>query len=136
MIQSDPIYEIIVTSVESFTRTSREDFSADNRKRENVFPRQLIMFFLKNHTDYSLKDIGAIFNRDHATTLHSCKKINDFVDVEKNLRSFVEKTNTEISNFKGVVRKPTKLAIFLDLLMQYATPKEQSEWIKRYKEAN
>jgi len=135
MIQSDPIYEIIVSSVEQFTRTSREDFSADNRKGENVFPRQLVMYFLKNHTKYPLRVIGEIYNRDHTTVLHSDKKINDRLFYDKEVREFVGETDDFLNIYNGK-RSIKKVAIFLDLLMQYATPKEQSEWIKRYKEAN
>src|SRR5690606_9100491 len=135
MIQSDPIYEIIVSSVEQFTRTAREDFSADNRKGENVFPRQLVMYFLKNHTKSPLRVIGEIYNRDHTTVLHSDKKINDRLFYDKEVREFVGETDDFLNIYNGK-RSIKKVAIFLDLLMQYATPKEQSEWIKRYKEAN
>jgi hypothetical protein len=134
MIQDEPIYEIIVSSVESFTRTLREDFSADNRKGENVFPRQLVMYFLKNHTKYRLREIGEIYGKCHAGVINSERRIKDRIFGEKDLREFVEETDDFLNIYNGK-RSIKKVAIFLDLVMQFTTPKEQIDWIKRYNEA-
>jgi chromosomal replication initiation ATPase DnaA len=46
------------------------------RKREKVKACQYSMYFLRAYTRLSLAEAGALFGRDHATTLHSCKKLN------------------------------------------------------------
>jgi Bacterial dnaA protein helix-turn-helix len=58
------------------------------RKREIVFCRQVIMYFLRQFSDkdsVSLAMIGRVFNKDHATVLHSCKTIKNLIDTDKNI---------------------------------------------------
>ncbi len=46
-----------------------------SRRRAVALPRQIAMYFARKHTDSSLESIGKEFNRDHATVIHSIKKI-------------------------------------------------------------
>ncbi len=54
---------------------SVEDLKSRSRKRSISFPRQIAMYLTRKHTDQSLADIGALYNRDHSTVLHAVKVI-------------------------------------------------------------
>lgn len=74
------------------------------RKREVVFTRQLIMYFLKQKTKESLSHIGSHFNRDHATVIHACKQINDLSYSDWDIKAkvkFYEHMITKLNNFEN-----------------------------------
>ena len=56
-------------------KLTSEEISSRSRKRSISWPRQVAMFLARRYTDASLEQIGREFNRDHATVLHSVKKI-------------------------------------------------------------
>ena len=60
--------------------------SSKSRKRELVFARQVIIFFMKELTKESLAKIGSYLGKDHATVIHSCRTINDLVETDKSIR--------------------------------------------------
>ncbi len=53
------------------------EMQSRSRKKGVVFPRQVAMYLSRRHTEESLADIGRVFNRDHATVLHSIKVVTD-----------------------------------------------------------
>ncbi|MBP9790726.1 MAG: hypothetical protein KBD57_09320 [Bacteroidia bacterium] len=67
------------------------------RKRELVVTRQAAMTLAKLTSRMSLAQIGAKFNKDHATVLHSVKTIGNLRDTD---RKFREDTDCL---FKGLV---------------------------------
>lgn len=60
-------------------------------EREIVEPRQIAMYFTKRKTNMSLYAIGDEFNKNHATVLHACKKVQNIIDTDK---KFKEKINS------------------------------------------
>lgn len=66
------------------------DLVSKNRSRELAYPRQQIMAFLRTKAaQYNVTHARAagIFNRDHATALHSVKAIENELSISK---TFVE----------------------------------------------
>ena len=58
------------------------------RSANLAFPRQVAMYLAKNHTDFSCSKIGKfIGNKNHATVLHSCKVIEELLEVDRSFRS-------------------------------------------------
>jgi chromosomal replication initiation ATPase DnaA len=69
--------------------TTIEELKSKRRDRDLfVIPRQVGMWWLKNNTKKSLRLIGEVFGKDHATALHAIKTINNLIDTDK---EFVEK---------------------------------------------
>lgn len=69
------------------------------RKRNIVVARQIAMYFAKNMTELSLKEIGKYFgNRDHATVLYSIKTVNNLVDVDPLFKETVSKLENKLEN--------------------------------------
>lgn len=58
--------------------TTVEFMEAPTRKRQSVIARQLVMYFFRKSNskfEVSLREIGEIFGKDHATALHAYKQI-------------------------------------------------------------
>lgn len=76
---------------------SIEDVKSKTRKREIVQARQIAMFFAKDLTKASLKNIGSHFgNRDHSTVIHACQTVNDLIETDKKFRYDVDELSKRI----------------------------------------
>ena len=74
-----------------------EDVKSKTRKREIVQARQIAMYFAKDLTKASLKNIGSHFgNRDHSTVIHACQTVNDLVETDKKFRYDVDELGKRI----------------------------------------
>lgn len=67
----------------------------DTRKRELTKCRQISMYIARQLTELSLSEIGAYFNKDHATVLHSVKAVQKDIDTNR-----VFKTEVSLLLFK------------------------------------
>ena len=66
-------------------------------KREIVRPRQIAMYFAKNHTSASLAYIGSQFgHKDHTTVLYSCKVISDLMETDRAFNAQIEELRRKI----------------------------------------
>jgi hypothetical protein len=80
--------EQIIEAVSTVTGVSYEAMQSPSRKREIVEARQLAMWFMKDETALSLKNIGFTFGgRDHATVIHAVQTINDLLITNKHLQA-------------------------------------------------
>ena len=62
-----------------------------SRKHEIALARQMAMYFSRKLTNNSLKSIGDSFGgRDHATVLHSCQAIENYLDTDKKIKAEFE----------------------------------------------
>ena len=71
-----------------------------SRKREIALPRQIAMYLSRKYTDSSLQIIGREFNRDHATVLHSVKKIEKQIKISGKFRSQMEYLTNQLEKKK------------------------------------
>ncbi len=71
------------------------DLQSKTRVKSVVVPRQIAMFLARQHTALSLVQIGGFFGgRDHATVMHSIKKIKRRLEQEDDLSERIQ----ELSN--------------------------------------
>ena len=71
-----------------------------SRKRTYVIARQMAMYLIRRHTTLSLSYIGDMFNRDHATALHSINQIKNYLCWDKEIKSNVKELE-RIIKFKA-----------------------------------
>jgi chromosomal replication initiator protein len=45
------------------------------------------MWMVRKHTELSFPEIGRVFDRDHATVQHACKKVADEMERDVDLRN-------------------------------------------------
>jgi len=72
------------------------------RKKENVFPRQIAMYMLKELTNLPLKSIGYHFGgRDHSTVIHAVQAVSEAMETDKTVEKTIRNLFTRF-NLKGV----------------------------------
>ncbi|OIO46758.1 MAG: hypothetical protein AUJ28_02020 [Parcubacteria group bacterium CG1_02_37_51] len=67
----------IITKVASYYDISIDDLVGSCRRKELVFPRQIVMWIMREELKSSYPSIGQeLGGRDHTTAIHSCNKIS------------------------------------------------------------
>ena len=84
----------IMKTVASYFDIKISDMKSKKRSREISIPRQIAMYLCREHTKYSLPDIGRQFGgKDHTTVIFSHKKlskiINEKGDLEKSVKEII-----------------------------------------------
>ena len=62
---------------------------AKTRRREILFPKQIVEYFLSCSFFYTYHSIGQHYKRDRATVYHSKKVIEDLLDTDKNISKLI-----------------------------------------------
>lgn len=73
-----------------------EQIRSNSRKRDVVIARQLSMYFAKEFTQKSLKNIGESFGKDHSTVLYSHKQVRDLMDTDALFRDTVNQLKQKV----------------------------------------
>ena len=89
-IDTEVSIDYIQKSVAEYFGVKLEEIKAKTRKKEIVIARQVAMYFCKELTNHSLKNIGYHFNRDHSTVIHAVTTVNDMMDTDSKIKSKVE----------------------------------------------
>jgi len=76
---SVPTVEVIQSLVSSYYEIARADLVSKNRSKSLVHGRQVAMYLCRELTGETLISIGSKFGRDHATVIHSCRKIESLI---------------------------------------------------------
>jgi chromosomal replication initiator protein len=95
----------ILKGVSSYYNVSKKDILGSSRKSDIAKARQVAMYLSRDLTSLSTTEIGAkIGKRDHATVLHSYKKISN--DMQRSDLSLFD----EISNITKLVKEQARQA--------------------------
>lgn len=82
--------EAITQAVFLYLNVPFEHIASESRHREAVEARQIAMFFLREKTKLTLKQVGSYFgNRDHSTVNYACETVNDLMDSDRRFRAKV-----------------------------------------------
>ncbi len=71
-------------------KVTQEELKSKSRKRTIAWPRQVAMYLARHYTEASLETIGKKFNRDHATVIHSVKRISKQIEESKQLKNQIK----------------------------------------------
>ncbi len=82
--------EYIIEKCASFYSVKKEDIYSDKRTKDIALARQVVMYIIKELTDFSFPKIGSILGKDHATVLYSVKKITKDMEKDESLKFNVE----------------------------------------------
>lgn len=84
--------EMIQKEVGDYYNISVSDLKAKKRNKNVLLPRQLAMHLTRQMTKLSLPEIGQAFGgKDHTTVLHSCKKMEQDILTDQELKNTIEK---------------------------------------------
>ena len=87
----------IQQSVSRYFSISVDDLKDKTRRKEVATARQVAMYFAKEYTDYSLKQIGQYFGgRDHSTVIHAVQCVHNMIDTDKSFRRTVDELKKQL----------------------------------------
>lgn len=66
------------------------DLKSKRRKRNLVDARAVIGYILHKKQGYASTDIAIFIDQDHSNILHHCKKVQGFMDIDKDWRKLVD----------------------------------------------
>lgn len=91
--------DMIMKEVANHFSLKVADLKANRRIRSIIVPRQIAIYLCRKLTSSSLVSIGEKFGgKDHATIIHSIRKIEDEIKVKKESRELVEKLEDKIKS--------------------------------------
>lgn len=73
---------VILDAVMKYCECDENVIYSKSRKRTNVTPRHLVMYFLKKKLNMSYDDIGKQFGSHHTSAMHAVKTISDAIKVK------------------------------------------------------
>ena len=89
---------VIQKEVAKFFGIKIIDLKSNSRSIKIARSRQIAMFLLKNITDMSLAQIGREFNKNHATVIYACKRIEELMIDDKALVRDIKELENIINN--------------------------------------
>ena len=91
--------DMIIKEVAAHFSIKTSDMKSAKRVKSIMTPRQIAIYLARKLTSSSLVSIGEKFGgKNHATVIHSIKKIEDEIGVKKELRDIVEKIESKIKS--------------------------------------
>ncbi len=91
--------DMIIKEVASYFSVKVSDLKSAKRIKSIMFPRQVAIFLSRKLTTGSLVSIGEKFGgKDHATVIHSVKKVEETMDARKDIKDTVEKIEGRIKS--------------------------------------
>ena len=91
--------DMITKEVAAHFSIKVSDMKSTKRIKSIMTPRQIAIYLSRKLTSSSLVSIGEKFGgKDHATVIHSIKKIGEEISVKKELKEIVEKIESKIKS--------------------------------------
>lgn len=91
--------DMITKEVASYFSVKVSDLKSAKRIKSIMLPRQIAIFLSRKLTGNSLVSIGEKFGgKDHATIIHSIKKVEEEMKTKKDLRETVEKIEMRVKS--------------------------------------
>ncbi len=91
--------DAIIKEVAGYFSLKASDVKSAKRIKSIMLPRQIAIFLARRLTNASLVSIGEKFGgKDHATVIHSIKKVEDDMKAKRELRETVEKIEMKIKS--------------------------------------
>ena len=83
--------ELIEEEVCKYFDLDLEIIQSKSKKQEISQARQIAMYLSRKYTDKSYSNIGELIGkRDHATVLHACKTVGNWIETDKKFRSTIQ----------------------------------------------
>ena len=95
-IPTDALIEKILNSVSKAYGVSADEMKSKKRTDTVANARHVAIYLIKQLTELTLKEIGAIFGRDHATVISSVEKVTKNIKTVNNYESEINRLLKEI----------------------------------------
>ncbi len=82
---------LLIQTVAAYFELQIEDLLGKSREKRLAFPRQIIMYIMREEMKSSFPSIGnELGGRDHTTAMHAYEKITNMIAVDEKLQQDVE----------------------------------------------
>jgi len=89
--------ECVVDAVTNYYDVSLSSLQSKRRQRSIALPRQICMYLARQHTRYSLEEIGGYFGgRDHTTVLHAVRTVEKHRKDDVSIDGALRKLETDL----------------------------------------
>ena len=89
--------DTIKKTVAKYFGVKVSDMESEKRSKNVAFPRQIAIYLIREHTNYSLPQMGKLFGgRDHTTIRHSYEKIVEELKTDRDLQDTIETIYAQI----------------------------------------
>ena len=88
----------IQKAVADYYNLTVENLKSKKRSADINNARQIAMYICKMTTDETLEKIGLEFNRNHATVIHACEKVENDLKNDDELRNAIKEIKNKIVN--------------------------------------
>ncbi len=86
------LFELVLEKACFYSAVRPAMITGKSRRREYVIVRQMLMAYLWNRRNYSLKTIGGFFgNRDHTTVIYARQTVGNLCDTNEDYKRSYEK---------------------------------------------
>ena len=94
-----PTPSLIISEVSRYFSIEEHILRGSLRNKGTAEARQIAMYLIRNLTQCSLPDIGKEFGRDHATVIHSIRKVENLVnDPASGMKNTLRDITANINN--------------------------------------
>lgn len=69
-------------------QTTIDELRQKSRKAEIRSKRQICIYLLNWYGEWKQRELGLLFNKDHATVIHSCRVVENDMLTDKRLKEF------------------------------------------------
>lgn len=77
----------VIAAVERYFELPYAKLIQRNRIQSICHPRQILTYLLIKHTPMNKSEVSRMFKTDHATIVHTMKKINGLIEVDDRVRN-------------------------------------------------
>ena len=95
-IPIDTLIERILSAVSRAYGVSSEDMKSKKRTESIASARHVAIYVIKQLTDLTLKEIGAVFDRDYSTVISSIDKVEKNISTVNNYENDINKIIKEV----------------------------------------
>lgn len=93
VVSTDRILDVVCKHF----RVRVSDVLGSRRTRMHAVPRRIAMYLARQLTKHSFPEIGALFgNKDHSTVMHACKRVDDEMMQNEDLRMTIDRLTRQI----------------------------------------
>lgn len=92
--------QLILETVSTTTGIAQELVIGSSRKEEVITARFLFFYLANQHSNADYKKISSFVNRKDKTYYHALKKVQSWIECDKNFRALYETINNQLSLYK------------------------------------
>jgi len=94
-----PTIDTIIEETAKYYMLTPDDLKSQRRTRDTALARQIAMFLIRKLTNFSLNDIGNVFDgRHHTTVMSSVQRIEDLIDSSPDISKIIRDITSNVNS--------------------------------------